>query len=310
MIDYKDLEPHLRGLWHDIFASIGVTIPKMRGANSANHACPLCGGDDRAHWRLQDGRLSLYCRHCAADAMHSPESVYMQLTGQSFGDMCKALAAYVNHVPLEVRANIAKASSAKAAPSYYADCSESDIEAALAKCQEVPLTPLTLRYGIGADGLLMNAKQETVCVIEREGKRVGLAVIGDDEKVRFLGGKQPQYGVTLVGARRKGKPVYMCASWVDAHIVHMLTGAQVACCWSVTAMRDMAWHMAKHVESGMLRAACNIELNELAEMEKCQGLQVIVPDDAYRIWDAKAMQRKVYCASELEALIDGLVEKE
>ena len=23
MVDYKDLEPHLRGLWHDIFAAIG-----------------------------------------------------------------------------------------------------------------------------------------------------------------------------------------------------------------------------------------------------------------------------------------------
>jgi len=74
----------------------------------------------------------------------------------------------------------------------------------------------------------------------------------------------------------------------------------------LTAMRDMAWHMAKHVESGMLRAACNIEINELAEMEKCQGLQVIVPDDAYVIVDAKAMQRKAYCGVELEALVDSI----
>jgi len=234
----------------------------------------------------------------------------MQLTGQSFGDMCKALAAYVNHVPLEVRANIAKASTLQSTPSYYADCSDSDIESALEKCKEVPLTQLTLRYGIGADGLLMNAKQETVCIIEREGKHVGLAVIGDDEKVRFLGGKQPQYGVTLVGARRKGKPVYMCASWVDSHIVHMLTEAQVACCWSVTAMRDMAWKMPDFVSTGMLRAACNIDLNELAEMEKCSGLQVIVPNGSSKISDAKAMQRNVYCGAELEALVDGLVEKE
>ena len=55
MIDYKDLEPQLRGLWPEIFASIGVTIPKMRGKNSVNCPCPLCGGDDRAHYREDEG---------------------------------------------------------------------------------------------------------------------------------------------------------------------------------------------------------------------------------------------------------------
>ena len=106
MIDYKDLEPQLRGLWPEIFTAIGLKIPKMRGKNSVNHPCPLCGGDDRAHWREQNGRLALFCRSCAADSMHSPETVYRAVTGVTFGEMVSQLAGYVCHVPIDVRAKI------------------------------------------------------------------------------------------------------------------------------------------------------------------------------------------------------------
>lgn len=101
MIDYKDFSHELTGHWEEILMQYGIEVPQMRGINSKNGECPLCGGDDRAHWRDVSGRLCLYCRNCAADSMHPPESVIMEYAGISFGELVKDLADYVNHVPIE-----------------------------------------------------------------------------------------------------------------------------------------------------------------------------------------------------------------
>ena len=83
MIDYRDkVEPKLRGMWQEFFESVGISVGAIKGVNSKNGPCPLCGGDDRAHYRDVDGRLSLYCRSCAADSMKASEQVYMEATGQ------------------------------------------------------------------------------------------------------------------------------------------------------------------------------------------------------------------------------------
>jgi len=101
MINYKDFSHQLDGLWPEILAQYGIEIPRMRGLNSDNHPCPLCGGDDRAHWRDVGGRLCLFCRGCAADSMHPPENVIMEYASIEFGELVKDLADFVNHVPIE-----------------------------------------------------------------------------------------------------------------------------------------------------------------------------------------------------------------
>lgn len=97
MIEYRDFEYKLTGLWEEILSMYGIDVPNMRGKNSINHPCPCCGGDDRAHWREQDGRLALYCRSCAPDTMKSPEKVIQEVCGIGFSELVNNLADFVDH---------------------------------------------------------------------------------------------------------------------------------------------------------------------------------------------------------------------
>lgn len=92
-MDYKELEQIFIGQWDEVLKSFGVVVPQMKGKNSINHPCPLCGGDDRAHWRLTEGRLSLYCRNCTGDTMKSVENVIMEYNNLTFAELCKELSA-------------------------------------------------------------------------------------------------------------------------------------------------------------------------------------------------------------------------
>lgn len=106
MIDYRNrVEPKLRGMWQELFESVGISVGAIKGVNSKNGPCPLCSvdpEDDRAHWREQDGRIALYCRQCSDNSMHSPEYVYMQATGRSFAEFVQDAANFVSYVPNEV----------------------------------------------------------------------------------------------------------------------------------------------------------------------------------------------------------------
>lgn len=100
-MDYQQIQPLLIGQWEEILTNYGIEIPKWQGKNTINHPCPLCGGDDRAHWRDTDGRLSLYCRNCANETMKSAENVIMEAHNLRFPDLVKELADFVNHIPQE-----------------------------------------------------------------------------------------------------------------------------------------------------------------------------------------------------------------
>lgn len=125
MIDYRnEIAPKMLGLWPEFFANIGIDVGVMRGQNSKNGPCPLCGGDDRSHWREVDGRLSLYCRVCAADSMKSPEAVYMEATGRSFAQFVQDAANFVSFVPSEVIAAKVVQRKTLREPSYCASMTE------------------------------------------------------------------------------------------------------------------------------------------------------------------------------------------
>lgn len=101
MIDYKEIQPRLDGMWNEILSMYGIDVPKMRGINTINAPCPLCGGSDRAHWREQSGRLALYCRHCTDGSMKSPENVIMEATHTTFDKFVEDMARFINHAPPE-----------------------------------------------------------------------------------------------------------------------------------------------------------------------------------------------------------------
>ncbi len=101
-IDYKSFSGQLDGLWDAILSNFGIEVGDFRGLNTKNSACPLCGGNDRAHWREQSGRLSLYCRHCTDGSMKSAEDVIMEATGIAYNDLVHSLSKFANNVPMEV----------------------------------------------------------------------------------------------------------------------------------------------------------------------------------------------------------------
>lgn len=127
MIDYRnEVAPKMLGLWPEFFANIGIDVGVMRGQNSKNGPCPLCGGDDRAHWRDVDGRLALYCRHCSDGRMHSPEHVYMEATGRSFAQFVEDASRFVSYVPNEVIAAKVVQRKTLREPKYCASMPDSE----------------------------------------------------------------------------------------------------------------------------------------------------------------------------------------
>ncbi len=288
MIDYKDVEPLLRGMWADIFEQIGIKIPKMRGRNSINCPCPLCGGDDRAHWRDEGGRLSLYCRACAADSMKSPEAVYMQATGLKFNQFIDDMVRFVRYVPIETQTKIKQAYKEKSEPEYSAVMSSHECELFISKQQEAPLTPLTLRYGLGLDGMRITKKNQVVVPVfkmygsgkSQEKRLVNVALIDGECNSEWLAGKPTQFGYVTIGHRRPGKPIYICADWVDSQIAHIVTGAEVICCFYGANLIHFMRSNGKIKEmafKGELRGVCNRNFDELDVMERAMVFDVILP---------------------------------
>ena len=175
MIDYRnEVAPKMLGLWPEFFANIGIDVGVMRGQNSKNGPCPLCGGDDRAHWRDVDGRLSLYCRSCAADSMKAPETVYMEATGRSFAQFVEDASRFVSYVPNEVIAAKVVQRKTLREPAYCASMPE-------AECRKV-----------------LDANPESLPVFKRiDGKLVMCNVAMPDGS--FSSGKYSSMGFCIIG---------------------------------------------------------------------------------------------------------------
>lgn len=101
MLDYKSFSEQLNGLWDSVLLQYGIDVGDFKNLNTKNTACPLCGGTDRAHWREQNGRIALYCRHCTDGSMKSAEDVIMEATGIGYNELVIELSKFVNHVPME-----------------------------------------------------------------------------------------------------------------------------------------------------------------------------------------------------------------
>ena len=181
MVDYKDVEPLLRGMWPEIFASIGIKMPRFKNKNGPNMPCPICGvGVDRAHWRDVDGRIALYCRVCAPDSMWSPESVYMKLTGISFPEFCDDMKNFINFIPIDTRAKIKHTRITKSEPTYCASLTEDECASYIDENKNFELVPIQKR--INGKLTMCNVAKITECGIEYAAgswSHKGFAIIGN-----------------------------------------------------------------------------------------------------------------------------------
>ena len=243
MIDYRnEIAPKMLGLWPEFFANIGIDVGVMRGQNSKNGPCPLCGGEDRSHWRDVDGRLSLYCRVCAADSMKSPEAVYMEATGRSFAELVQDASNFVSYVPNEVIAAKVVQRKTLREPDYCASMTEEDC------------------------GKVLDANTDSLPVFKRiDGKLVICNVAMPDGS--FASGKYSSMGFCIIGegAETVVTPHLDFAKWyADKFECRVI--------WALNAynMREML-----RAAKAPVRIVMSWDFNDLCEMEKASPDQVI-----------------------------------
>lgn len=221
MTDYRDISHRLAGLWPDILSQYGIEIPKMRGINSENCPCPLCGGDDRAHFREVAGRLCLFCRACAADSMHSPEHVIMEYAGIDFPEFVSDMALFINHIPIE---RIEKAQRRVQSPNFNLppdDARNAEKSAAFIEtCTKRDLGDCVMLEKDGNQYLAITTFNRDV---------VNVAKLGRDIEF-LLGGVS--YGAFSIIKKTKDKNYFVVASPWQARSIAEQTGVNVMIAWS------------------------------------------------------------------------------
>lgn len=144
--DFKDIQEKALGQWPELLLAFGVPWR----AKQKNGPCPLCGGDDRAHWKNTGGRSMLYCRHCGT---HWGDQVVLEACfNGDFAKMCQELGDWLHCQPAE-RKTFAK-TKAKIAVSTGGDSAE--IERRIEQSRSLPLSIFPtnkhlLSRGLGAD---------------------------------------------------------------------------------------------------------------------------------------------------------------
>lgn len=246
MTNYQDIEPKLAGMWEEIFTAYGIDLPKWQGKNTKNGSCPLCGGTDRAHFRMTEGRISLYCRHCAADRMKSAEEVLMEYSGMDFHQMVMELAQFVGHVDdkqiTKAKKKIA-ATSKRNMPVDHKQVMPDDVELALSKCEVVAMHPLLNRFSLQYPYDLYATKNGFVLPMQNEqGAFINAAMIYTDEHNKVQ--KRYQAGGISYGAwhlipkceTRQPYGVVWCVSLVEGLRQWWLHGKEVRVLFDINNM--------------------------------------------------------------------------
>lgn len=192
MADYREFEHLLLGQWHDVLSMYGIDIPQMKGKNSVNHPCPLCGGDDRAHWREEEGRLALFCRNCAYESMKSPEQVIMEATGIDFPELCNNLAEFCNHQqPEDIKKaqNRAKSNPARNLPKDHKQDHELSLKL-ISQLKSVATHPILKRNSVEHPNNILCRDEKAIYMpmANENDSVVNIAKIDANLNVRFLAG--------------------------------------------------------------------------------------------------------------------------
>jgi phage/plasmid primase-like uncharacterized protein len=227
VVNYKtDIEPNLRGLWPEVMAQYGIAIGAFKGRNTNNDECPLCGGNDRAHWREDNGRIALFCRHCAADSMKSPESVIMEKFAMDFKQFCDDMINYLNLTPIEKRKEIKKAN--KKVSFSVPSCHKQDPEAAAKFLSKAKAIGDTL-VKESDDGALLGVY---LPVYNHLQQLVNIAKVMDDG-YRFQAGGISYGAFAVISGNDE---VILCNNHRDAMKLNINTGATVLVTFYVTNM--------------------------------------------------------------------------
>ena len=203
-IDYKSFSGQLNGLWDAILSDFGIEVGNFKGLNTKNSACPLCGGSDRAHWREQGGRLSLYCRHCTDGSMKSAEDVIMEATGITYNDLVNSLSKFANNVPMEVihKAKVKHQATPKRNMPIDHKQDHLLVERFIQKCEQCHSMRLLSLNAPNPQKLYVKNDIDYWGISNDEGVMINLAKIVDGEVFFIAGGQSYGAMYTIAGSNQ------------------------------------------------------------------------------------------------------------
>ncbi|QDP59268.1 MAG: hypothetical protein Tp136SUR676911_7 [Prokaryotic dsDNA virus sp.] len=129
LLDYHDIEPQMRGQWEGFIANeTGIDAGLEGRQRGKNGECPICGGNDRAHFREHDGRVFLFCRGgCGntdstwgSNTCSTPEYLCMTIGGYDFSTLVERCAEWLGmQVPERKSSSAAKISPVNSKPKAF-----------------------------------------------------------------------------------------------------------------------------------------------------------------------------------------------
>lgn len=221
-IDYKEVSAAATHAWDAILPAMGVELRKT----NKNGPCPICGGNDRAHFFERQGRIMNYCRQGCGNSgpsneVSTPEHLLMTVNSWSFPQMVEAVADFLNVTPREQLdryrvTSIAKAKKALTMPAHHIEDSEKSAEI-LARCALEPTHPYFLQNSTAPmDDCLTLKGKLIVKLLSDSGELVNLASLGGKAISYAAGGIS--YGATAIipaQSESSGKTI-LCQDYADA----------------------------------------------------------------------------------------------
>lgn len=176
---WEDVCRRASGLWPDILSAYGIPFAHKQ----KNLPCPVCGGNDRAHYKHQDGKVLLHCRQAIG---HEPnmwgDELLLELAfGGDFASMATELGRYVGAQPEERKKEVRrKAVIAEASSGIHKaeDC-KVYAEKVMGKASMVDSCALTRRYGVSPPVLLTLKDGRVVCPMYIDGVLLDAVVIDE-----------------------------------------------------------------------------------------------------------------------------------
>lgn len=282
MIDYKDVSIAATGCWDAILPALGIELRKL----NTNGPCPLCGGNDRAHFYERQGRIMNYCRHGCGNAgpsneVSTPEHLLMEINHWTFPQMVEAVANYLHITPKEElsrRRELSKVRAAKLVtmPSGHAEDPKKATDM-LGKCERWPNHPwLKSRNAAPYDECLVIKGKLIVDLYSPTGELTNLVALGETVNHYSAGGIS--YGSTarLVPAQESSGKIVLVQDYGDAwRIWWRLKGqAEVRCAISP---ENFAWMIGRAKNQFNIMACYEKDAIHYAEMFD----DVIVIDEVY-----------------------------
>lgn len=292
-IDYNDVEPKMIGLWEDFLKSVMGFDPKT--FNKKHQPCPHCGGKDRFRW---DDKLNTpgdggyVCGQCGSG---NGMNLFMKCSGYEFPEAVNIAADFVNHVPIETR-EIKKSKAIKAVDTskpWHVDIN-SEVMALARTAVDLDSAKVCTRYGIwtnlkkvtyGESDFIINTIRTS------DGRIVNAALIDPDTgETEILAKEGMSLGAFTAIGQDAGKFIYVVRDWVEAHIVHQCTKAQVWCCYTTLGLKRV---LIDQKENERLRVACDRDDEDSIYEAAQNSRNIIFPTGEY-IRQSLKMEMVVY----------------